>query len=215
VAGQDGHRLGLILPACCLWGARDNDGNIYIFDELYGPGITGRTFGEKMLRKFQLQKWSATKKWTVDEVYALIDRQARAQMGGDGRWSNAAAGIASYGFRLFDMNKDRAASIEQTMERLLLKPNGKPSLFIFGDRCPNLIRTLPTLPADPNDPNDVDTNSEDHAWDALRAILMDWPIDTRVNVQKPGDRDVERWLDLARRRQSPSETAEIQTGYDG
>ncbi|MFZ9202316.1 MAG: hypothetical protein ACO23N_07815 [Opitutales bacterium] len=208
---------GSSAPACCLWGARDPDGNVYIIDELYGPGVTGRTFGEKMARKFDLQKWSATKKYSKDEVYALIDRQARAKMGGDGKYSNAAAGIASYGFRLFDMNKDRKAGNEQTTERLLRKANGKPSLYIFKDRCPNLVRTLPALMSDSHDAEDVDTDGEDHAFDALKAILLDWPIQSAAgDSNKEHDKDVERWLRLAKERKARAQEYVEQissTGY--
>jgi phage terminase large subunit len=38
--------------------------------------------------------------------------------------------------------------------------------------CRNLIRTLPALPVDPDSPEDVDTEAEDHAYDALRYALM-------------------------------------------
>jgi hypothetical protein len=45
--------------------------------------------------------------------------------------------------------------------------DGKPGLQIF-ETCPNLIRTLPALPVSAGDPEDVDTDAEDHAFDALR-----------------------------------------------
>ncbi len=203
-------------PACTVVGARDPaSGAIYIIDELYTPGLTGRTYGEKLLKKFDFQKWSSARRWTPTDLYMLIDRQARASTGGDGKWSNAAAGIASCGFRLFDANKDRPARIEQTLERLLRGADGKPKLFIFGDRCPNLVRTLPLLMADPHDPEDIDTNGEDHAWDALSFLLMDWPIDSKRPAKKT-DEDVERWMRLAderKRMRDESERSYVSTGY--
>lgn len=192
---------GSTAPACCLWGTRDADGNVYVIDELYGPGVTGRTFGEKMLGKFERQKWSAGKKYSREEVYGLLDRGARAKMGADGTASSPAAGIAQKGFRIFDANKERIAGIEQITERLLKKPDGKPSLYIFGDRCPNLVRTLPILMPDAHNPEDLDTDQEDHPYDALRYLCMDWPIMTK-REEKSADNDVERWLRLGRERRS-------------
>jgi len=43
----------------------------------------------------------------------------------------------------------------------------QPGLMIF-ENCPNLIRTLPALPHDQVNVEDVDTDAEDHAYDALR-----------------------------------------------
>jgi hypothetical protein len=207
---------GSTSPASCHWGARDNDGNVYFIDELYGPGITGRTFGEKIAKKFTNQRWSAERKFTLDEVYGVIDRQARSSMGGDGRWSNAAAGIASHGVRLFDANKDRAGRVEQWMERLIPdRRTGRPRVFIFGDRCPNLARIMPQLPVDPANPDDIDTDAEDHAYDSSGFLLMDWPLDAVPPGVKGGDKEVERWLELARKRKSSQDTDDygIHTGY--
>ena len=38
--------------------------------------------------------------------------------------------------------------------------------------CKHLIRTVPALPPDDYDPEDVNTDCEDHAWDALRYGVM-------------------------------------------
>jgi hypothetical protein len=203
-------------PACTHWGAKDNDGNVYFIDELYCPGNTGRDYGEKIARKFELQKWSADKKYGLDEVYGLIDRQARNNMGGDGKWSNAAAGIASRGVRLFDANKDRLARVEQWSERLMIGPNGKPKVFIFEDRCPQLAAVIPTITSDPHNPDDCDQDfPNDHPYDSSGFLLMDWPVDTMKTQVKPGDPDVERWLELARARRQPADGGDsISTGYD-
>lgn len=204
---------GSVAPACVLVGARDNDGNVYIIDELYGPGVTGRTFGEKLWRKFERQKWSLQRRWEIGDVYMLMDRGARASVGGDGRYSNAAAGISSWGFRLFDANKDRLAGLEQITERLLRKADGKPSLYIFEDRCPNLARELSTIMADEHNPEDVDTNGSDHAIDALRYLLMDWPVNTTRDKPKQ-DADVDRWMRIAEERANRREERdEVSTGY--
>ena len=52
---------------------------------------------------------------------------------------------------------------------------GEPGLRIFNN-CRNLLKTLPLLPTDKHNPEDVDTNAEDHAYDALRYGVMSRPL---------------------------------------
>lgn len=51
---------------------------------------------------------------------------------------------------------------------------GEPRLLIFSS-CKKTIEQLPTLPLDRRNPEDVDTNSEDHIYDALRYGVMSRP----------------------------------------
>ena len=48
---------------------------------------------------------------------------------------------------------------------------GQPRLRVVST-CTNLIRTLPTLPLSKTNSEDVDTKAEDHAYDALRYMVM-------------------------------------------
>jgi len=50
----------------------------------------------------------------------------------------------------------------------------EPRIVIFNN-CTNLISQLPALPLDKKNPEDVDTNSEDHLYDALRYGIMSRP----------------------------------------
>lgn len=45
----------------------------------------------------------------------------------------------------------------------------------FMPQCKHVIRTLPALPYDKNRPEDVDTDAEDHPYDAMTAFLMSRP----------------------------------------
>ena len=47
--------------------------------------------------------------------------------------------------------------------------------MIIFKSCPNLIRELQGIPTDPNKPEDVDTKASDHAYDALRYLIMARP----------------------------------------
>ena len=50
----------------------------------------------------------------------------------------------------------------------------EPRMVIF-NTCKNLIAQLPSIPLDKNNPEDVDTNAEDHLYDALRYGIMTRP----------------------------------------
>ncbi len=173
---------GSTAPACTEWAAKDNDGNIYFIDELYKPGVTGRTYGEEMLKKLDLQRWSKKKKWGVKDMYGLIDRQAMATPSAAQKAASAASGIAWHGWRLFPADKDRHGRVEQWTERLLLKENDKPSVYIFADRCPHLVTCLLQIMTDETDPDDVDSSGDDHAYDASGFLLMDWPMMNRSSI---------------------------------
>ena len=55
--------------------------------------------------------------------------------------------------------------------RLQKNDYDEPRLRIFST-CTNLVRTLPTLPIAKTNSEDVDTHAEDHAYDALRYMVM-------------------------------------------
>ena len=55
--------------------------------------------------------------------------------------------------------------------RLACDSRGQPRVRIM-ENCTNLVRTLPTLPLSKNNPEDVDTKADDHAYDALRYMMM-------------------------------------------
>lgn len=70
---------------------------------------------------------------------------------------------------------------------------GEPQLVFFST-CTNVISQLPSLPLDKNNPEDVNTNSEDHLYDALRYGVMSRPRSgvfdydpTRSKGFKPAD----------------------------
>ena len=63
----------------------------------------------------------------------------------------------------------------QVHERLRFDKDGRPGMYVF-TTCPNWIRTVPTLPYSQTKPEDVDSNAEDHDYDATRYFFMDHPV---------------------------------------
>ena len=62
--------------------------------------------------------------------------------------------------------------------------------LVFFNNCTNIVAQLPSIPIDKKNPEDVDTQSEDHLYDALRYGIMSRPrfsiFDYEPNKQNHG-----------------------------
>ena len=72
-------------------------------------------------------------------------------------------------------DKARIAGKMEVHERLRFDNEGRPGMYIF-NTCKDWIRTVPNLPYDEKKREDVDTEAEDHCYDATRYFLMDHPV---------------------------------------
>jgi hypothetical protein len=78
------------------------------------------------------------------------------------------------GHKLRRADKNRIQGKIQIHEYLKVQQSGRPRIQIF-NTCPNLIRELQSIPLDKNNLEDVDTHAQDHAYDALRYLIMSRP----------------------------------------
>src|SRR3990172_4204908 len=85
------------------------------------------------------------------------------------------------GVMLTEADNDRLTRVRKVHTLLADLPDGKPGLRVCYT-CPNLIRMLPALVHDKANMEDVDTDGEDHAYDALGYGL--------TNVKPPTPRPV-------------------------
>jgi len=69
----------------------------------------------------------------------------------------------------------RVAGKNEIHRRLQLDEFTEEPRLVFFNNCTNTISQLPALPLDKNNPEDVDTNAEDHLYDALRYGIMTRP----------------------------------------
>jgi len=91
--------------------------------------------------------------------------------------------LVNKGHKLRRADKNRVAGKAQIHEHLRVnKGTGRPRLQIF-NTCPNLIKELQGLPLSKTNPEDVDTHAADHAYDALRYLIM-----SRPRMDHPHDR---------------------------
>jgi len=171
---------GYASESAVIWAALDpSDETLIIYRELYQKGLTGEDLAKKIFEYEKEDKLS---------VSGVLDSAAWARTGTTGPTVGEALTMAGHKLRRAD--KNRIQGKIQVHERLKLNPKGRPRLQIFKS-CPNLIRELQGIPVDPNKPEDVDTKAPDHAYDALRYLIMSRPrsISSYEQMQQ-----VKKWI---------------------
>ena len=156
---------GYAAESAVIWAAVDpNDDTLIIYRELYQKGLTGEDLAERI---------TIYEENDAHSISGVLDTSAWNRTGYTGPTIGEI--LVRAGHKLRPADKNRLAGKVQIHERL--KPNkmdGRPKMQIFNS-CPNLIRELQTIPVDKNRPEDVDTKAPDHAYDALRYLIMSRP----------------------------------------
>ena len=155
---------GYASESCCLWGIIDmNDNTLIIYRELYRKGLTGEELGA-IITDMEIED--------PFSVNGVLDTAAWANTGTTGPTVGEA--LLRAGHKLRRADKNRVQGKIQIHEYLKIRESGRPKLQIF-NTCPNLIRELQSIPLSKNNPEDVDTHASDHAYDALRYMIMSRP----------------------------------------
>jgi|TARA_R110000824_G_scaffold120278_2_gene275380 hypothetical protein len=155
---------GYAAESCCLWGILDaQDGTLIIYRELYRKGLTGLDLG-RIITEMEIED--------PFSVQGVLDTAAWARTGTTG--PTVGETLQQLGHKLRRADKNRIQGKIQIHEYLKLQQSGRPRLQIF-NTCPNLIRELQGIPLSKTRPEDVDTNASDHAYDALRYLIMSRP----------------------------------------
>ena len=158
---------GYASESAVVWAAIDpDDDTIIIYRELYRKGMTGEDLAAMMTEMEAEDAYS---------VPGVLDTAAWNRTGYTG--PTIGETIVRAGHKLRPADKNRIAGKIQIHERLKIAASGRPRMQIFST-CPNLIRELQSLPADKTRPEDVDTKAQDHAYDALRYMIMSRPRST-------------------------------------
>ena len=69
----------------------------------------------------------------------------------------------------------RVSGKNEIHRRLQVDEFTKAPRLVFFNNCVNTVSQIPSIPLDKKNPEDVDTNSEDHLYDALRYGIMSRP----------------------------------------
>ena len=164
-AKYKGVDYGYAAESCCVWSTIDpDDDTLIIYRELYRKGLTGSALAEMI---------TAYEKDDNKSIQGVLDTAAWNKTGVGG--PTVGETLVRAGHKLRPADKNRIQGKIQIHEYLKQnKTTGRPRLQIFSN-CVNLIRELQSIPVDPNKPEDVDTKASDHAYDALRYLIMSRP----------------------------------------
>jgi hypothetical protein len=148
------------------WFAVHPDGQLIVYDELYVKKVLAKDLANIILDREADHKIS----------YGVLDSSCWAQRGDTG--PSIAETMIQEGcrWRPADRSKgSRKAGKNEFHRRLQVDEfTGQPRLVFF-NTCTNAIALIPTVPLDPDNPEDVDTDAEDHMYDAVRYGLMSRP----------------------------------------
>jgi hypothetical protein len=155
---------GYASESACVWGAVDpSDSTLIIYRELYQKNLTGVDLAQRLINMELQDPFS---------VAGVLDTAAWSRTGTTG--PTVGETLQRAGHKLRRADKNRVQGKIQVHEYLRVQPSGRPKLQIFTS-CPNLIRELQSIPLDKTNSEDVDTHAPDHAYDALRYLIMSRP----------------------------------------
>ncbi|MDR2513844.1 MAG: phage terminase large subunit [Christensenellaceae bacterium] len=171
-----GFDFGYSKPFACYWASVSPDERIYVIRELYGIRGDEADAGAQMepreiaerIRRIEHESFHGR------EIIGIADPAIFAHDRGESI-AQIMAGPYPAGVIFSKGDHRRLPGLMQVHRRLAFGADGRPMLQVFST-CKHLIRTLPALVYDERDVEDVDTSQEDHAYDALRYILMARPM---------------------------------------
>lgn len=190
---------GYAKPYSCLWFYADLDGNVIVCNQLYGQGDQvnegSRESCETIRQKIETieaeNDWWVPmgyldpQCWEADDSPLIFDKLGGAKLGWV-KWSKG----------------PHSRKVQKQMVHEYLQVINGESRLKFMDRCESIIRTLPALPLDEGNIEDVDTDAEDHDYDALRGGLVK-RVFTRQERRRAWAQKARRHYQLQTETQSP------------
>ena len=170
---------GFSAPAAVVWMTQDpRSKRYYAIRELYRAGMLPYDFAKRakdihagISRGYQ----GGHVVQNTTDLEGLLDAAAFANTGQES--IPRGKQLQKLGLRLKPVPKWSGSRVAgcQNLHRILAPMQGDrdglPGLRFF-ETCPSLIRTIPTMMRDERNPEDVDTDGEDHLYDALRYALQ-------------------------------------------
>lgn len=171
-----GFDWGFAKPFSVGWYAVDYDKRIYRIRELYGctemPDTGVKWEPEEIADKIRAIENEDTN-LKGRKITGVADPAIFADDRGAG--TSIAALMERRGVFFGKGNHERLSGKMQLHNRLKFDDEGIPLLYVFST-CKHFIRTVPSLVYSQTDVEDVDTKGEDHIYDELRYVLMEYPI---------------------------------------
>jgi len=167
-------------PFACQWFATDPKGRAYLYREWYGcvprKADTGIKLTPSQIAEGILEREEQETRENI-RILRVADPAIFDKSRGDSVADQMAPGYLgrAKGVLFNRGDHSRLPGLMQFHERLRFDNDGKPMLYVFST-CADWIRTVPNLPYSEKKREDVDTQAEDHSYDATRYFLMDHPI---------------------------------------
>lgn len=172
--------FGYSKPFAVQWWAVDDDGKVYLYRQLYGakePNVGVKWQPREIAKRIR----------EIEDVY---ERDNQIIGVADPAIWDESRGVEGTVITMFEregvyFNKgknDRLSGKMQLHYRLQFDENGYPMMYIF-NTCREFIRTLPNLVYDDIRVEDIDTDLEDHDYDACRYFLMENPIKAKIETE--------------------------------
>lgn len=164
--------------AVVVWLAADTDNNLYVYKEFVCNGNTKDEYGipKPRLEAPEFAREVLRREKDDNVRYGVLDSSTWANRGDSGPSIAEEMIMSGCTWRPSDRSPGSRKAGLVKFHQLLKKDEftKKPKIFIFSS-CKELIKCIQSLPIDENDPEDVDTDANDHAWDALRYAIMSRP----------------------------------------
>ena len=154
---------GFRAPACCLWGALDYDGQLWIYRELYQSGWNVEQLAKEIIRLSGDEQYD----YSVADPSIFSNTGMIDKRGG----STIAESFANNGVIFIPASNRRIDGWNLVHQYLYWDEKTFPRLFFFKN-CFNSTQTIPTLIHDENKKEDLDSKGVDHAADATRYMIM-------------------------------------------
>lgn len=156
--------FGYSRPFSVLWWAVGEDNEVYLYKEWYGASAPN--VGIK-LSPMEIAKGIIER----DKGDAIAASYADPSIWDNSRGESVALQMEKEGVFFLPGINARISGKMAVHERLKFNADGKPGMYVF-ETCRNVIRTLPALEYDVFNPEDINTDAEDHIYDAMRYFLM-------------------------------------------
>lgn len=174
---------GYSRPFAVQWWAVDYDGRAYLYRQLYGCEKGQPNKGLKMEPHEVARK--------IREIEDQLEHGNRIYGIADPAIWDASHGHEGTIITMFEKEgvyfekgkNDRLSGKMQCHYRFRLDEDGRPMAYIFSN-CKEFIRTIPNLIYDEKHVEDVDTDCEDHDYDAMRYFFMANPIAPQPEIKK-------------------------------
>jgi len=150
-----------------LWFAVAPTEQLVVYRELYCSKVTATDLADMIIE-------AESKDGTIR--YGVLDSSLWHKRGDTGPSLAEQMNMKGCRWRPSDRSRgSRVAGKNEIHRRLQVDEFTEEPRLVFFSTCTNTIAQIPSIPLDKKNPEDVDTNAEDHLYDALRYGIMTRP----------------------------------------